>query len=217
MPKALVVADEADERLWTSAVRSLRVDLVVAAGDLPFAYLEFLAGMLDVPCVFVPGNHDPDLSGFTRYGGLSMKDGFPTEWPGPAGGINADGRIVDVAGLRIAGLGGSIRYRDGPNQWTQHQQARRARRLERRFRWRKWRDGNGIDILLTHSPPRNLGDREDPPHQGFTCLHRTIETLRPQWLLHGHIHPHGEPVPDRVAGHTRIRNVVGYQVMEFPR
>ncbi|MBB1157505.1 metallophosphoesterase family protein [Amycolatopsis dendrobii] len=217
MPKALVVADEADERLWTSAVGSLRVDLVVAAGDLPFAYLEFLAGMLDVPCVFVPGNHDPDLSGYTRYGGLSMKDGFPTEWPGPAGGINADGRIVDVAGLRIAGLGGSIRYRDGPNQWTQRQQARRARRLERRFRWRKWRDGNGIDILLTHSPPRHLGDREDPPHQGFTCLHRTIDTLRPQWLLHGHIHPHGEPVPDRMAGHTRIRNVVGYQVMEFPR
>ncbi|MGW4401744.1 metallophosphoesterase family protein [Amycolatopsis nivea] len=217
MPKALVVADEADERLWTTAVRSLRVDLVVAAGDLPFAYLEFLAGMLDVPCVFVPGNHDPDLSGFTRYGGLSMKDGFPVEWPGPAGGINADGRIVDVAGLRIAGLGGSIRYRDGPNQWTQRQQARRARRLERRFRWRKWRDGNGIDILLTHSPPRRLGDREDPPHQGFTCLHRTIDTLRPQWLLHGHIHPHGEPVPDRVAGGTRIRNVVGYQVMEFPR
>ncbi|UKD54298.1 metallophosphoesterase [Amycolatopsis sp. FU40] len=217
MPKALVVADEADERLWTSAVGSLRVDLVVAAGDLPFAYLEFLAGMLDVPCVFVPGNHDPDLSGYTRYGGLSMKDGFPTEWPGPAGGINADGRIVDIAGLRIAGLGGSIRYRDGPNQWTQRQQARRARRLERRFRWRKWRDGNGIDILLTHSPPRHLGDREDPPHQGFTCLHRTIDTLRPQWLLHGHIHPHGEPVPDRMAGHTRIRNVVGYQVMEFPR
>lgn len=217
MPKALVVADEADERLWTPAVRSLRVDLVVAAGDLPFAYLEFLAGMLDVPCVFVPGNHDPDLSGYTRYGGLSMKDGFPAVWPGPAGGINADGRVVDVAGLRIAGLGGSIRYRDGPNQWTQRQQARRARRLERRFRWRKWRDGNGIDILLTHSPPRRLGDREDPPHQGFTCLHRTIETLRPRWLLHGHIHPHGEPVPDRVAGRTRIRNVVGYQVMEFPR
>ncbi|MFD2471204.1 metallophosphoesterase family protein [Amycolatopsis silviterrae] len=217
MPKALVVADEADERLWTPAVRSLRVDLVAAAGDLPFAYLEYLAGLLDVPCVFVPGNHDPDLSGYTRYGGLSMKDGFPAEWPGPAGGINADGRIVDVAGLRIAGLGGSIRYRDGPNQWTQRQQARRARRLERRFRWRKWRDGNGIDILLTHSPPRRLGDREDPPHQGFTCLHRTIETLRPQWLLHGHIHPHGEPVPDRAAGRTRIRNVVGYQVMEFPR
>ncbi|WP_033295106.1 metallophosphoesterase family protein [Amycolatopsis jejuensis] len=217
MPKALVVADEADERLWTSAVRALQVDLVVGAGDLPFAYLEFLAGTLDVPCVFVPGNHDPDLSGYTRSGGLSMKDGFPAEWPGPAGAINADGRVVDVAGLRFAGLGGSVRYRDGPNQWTQRQQSRRAWRLERLAAWRKWRDGRGIDVLLTHSPPHGCGDREDLPHHGFTCLHRTLATLQPQWLLHGHIHPHGEPVPDRVAGRTRIRNVVGHQVMELPQ
>ncbi|MEW2498968.1 metallophosphoesterase family protein [Amycolatopsis sp. CA-161197] len=217
MPKALVVADEVDERLWTGAVRSLDVDLVVAAGDLPYDYLEFLAGALDVPCVFVPGNHDPDLSGYTRYGGLSMKDGFPTEWPGPAGGINADGRVVDVAGLRFAGLGGSIRYNDGPNQWTQRQQSRRARGLERRAKWRRRRDGREVDVLLTHSPPLHLGDREDPPHRGFACLHRTIATLRPSWLLHGHIHPHGEPVPDRVVGTTRVRNVVGHRIMEFPR
>ncbi|EOD65960.1 metallophosphoesterase family protein [Amycolatopsis vancoresmycina] len=215
MPKALVVSDEVDERLWTDAVRAVSVDLVIGAGDLPYDYLAFLASALDAPCVFVPGNHDPDLSGYTRYGGLSMKDGFPTVWPGPAGGINADGRVVDVAGLRFAGLGGSIRYNDGPNQWTQRQQARRARGLVRRARFRRWRDGRDVDILLTHSPPLDLGDRPDPPHRGFACLHRTIEVLRPKWLLHGHIHPHGEPVPDRVAGATRIRNVVGHRIMEF--
>jgi calcineurin-like phosphoesterase family protein len=217
MPKALVVADEVDERLWTEAVRALRVDLVVGAGDLPYDYLEFLANTLDVPCVFVPGNHDPDLTGYTRYGGLSMKDGFPTAWPGPAGAVNADGSVVDVAGIRFAGLGGSIRYNNGPNQWTQRQAARRARGLERRARWRQWRDGRAVDVLLTHSPPLHLGDREDPPHHGFACLHRTIERLRPRWLLHGHIHPHGEPVPDRVVGGTTVRNVVGHQIMEFPR
>jgi calcineurin-like phosphoesterase family protein len=212
--KALVVSDEVDERLWTGAVRGLAVDLVIGAGDLPYDYLAYLASVLDVPCVFVPGNHDPDLSGYTRYGGLSMKDGFPAPWPGPTGGINADGRIVDVAGLRFAGLGGSVRYNDGPNQWTQRQQARRARWLVRRAHWR--RDRRGVDVLLTHAPPRWLGDREDPPHQGFACLHRTIEKLRPKWLLHGHIHPHGEPVPDRVVGGTRIRNVVGHRIMELP-
>ncbi|RSM82960.1 metallophosphoesterase [Amycolatopsis sp. WAC 01375] len=215
--KALVVADEVEERLWTSAVHRLPADLglVVGAGDLPYDYLEFLAGALDVPCVFVPGNHDPDLSGYTRYGGLSMKDGFPTVWPGPAGGVNADGRVVDVGGLRFAGLGGSVRYNDGPNQWTQRQQARRARRLVRRARFRRRRDGRDVDILLTHAPPRHCGDREDPPHRGFDCLHRTIELLRPKWLLHGHIHPHGEPVPDRVVGGTTVRNVVGHRIMEF--
>ncbi|MGC7098995.1 metallophosphoesterase family protein [Amycolatopsis lurida] len=215
MLRALVVADEVDERLWTGATGGLAVDLILGAGDLPFDYLEFLANALDRPCVFVPGNHDPDLSGFTRYGGLSMRDGFPAHWPGPAGGVNADGRVVDVGGLRIAGLGGSVRYNDGPNQWTQAQQARRARRLVRRAARRKRRDGRGVDVLLTHSPPRHLGDREDPPHHGFDCLHRTTEKLAPRWLLHGHIHPHGEATPDRRIGETVVRNVVGYHIISF--
>ncbi|WP_158885370.1 metallophosphoesterase family protein [Amycolatopsis anabasis] len=215
MLRALVVADEVDERLWTAAVHEFSVDLVLGAGDLPYKYLEFLAGSLDVPCVFVPGNHDPDLSGFTRYGGLSMRDGFPAAWPGPAGGINADARVVDVAGLRIAGLGGSIRYNDGPNQWTERQQARRARRLVRAAGRQSRRDGRGVDVLLTHAPPRGVGDRDDPPHHGFECLHRTVERLRPKWLLHGHIHPYGERLPDRRMGETRVRNVVGRQIMEF--
>ncbi|OZM75172.1 metallophosphoesterase [Amycolatopsis antarctica] len=215
MPRALVVADEVDERLWTDAVRCHEVDLVLAAGDLPFDYLAFIAGTLDRPLVFVPGNHDADLTGFTRHGGLFMRGGFPARWPGPDGGINADGRVVDVAGLRIAGLGGSIRYNEGPNQWTQAQQARRARRLARSVLRRHRRDGRGVDVLLTHSPPRGVGDRDDPPHQGFDCLHATVRRLRPEWLLHGHIHPYGEQLPELRLGRTRVRNVVGRQIMEL--
>jgi len=213
--RALAVADEVDERLWSCGFHDTSVDLVLGAGDLPFDYLAFLADALDRPCVFVPGNHDPDLSGFTRFGGLSMRDGFPREWPGPPGAVNADGRVVDVAGLRIAGLGGSVRYNDGPNQWTQAQQTRRARRLVRAAQRRRRKDGRGVDILLTHAPPRGLGDREDPPHQGFECLQWTVERLRPKWLLHGHIHPYGEPQPDRRIGETRVRNVVGRHVMDL--
>ncbi|SFB51537.1 Predicted phosphoesterase [Amycolatopsis marina] len=215
MPTALVVADEVEERLWTDAVRSLSVDLVLGAGDLPFDYLEYLAAALDRPLVFVPGNHDPDLTGFTRYGGLSMRSGFPERWPGPEGGINADGRVVDVAGVRIAGLGGSVRYNEGPNQWTQGQQSRRARRLEWAAARRRRRDGRDVDVLLTHSPPRGVGDREDPPHHGFDCLHRTVQRISPAWLLHGHIHPYGESLPEHRLGGTRVRNVVGYHVMEL--
>ncbi|WP_116045253.1 metallophosphoesterase family protein [Amycolatopsis palatopharyngis] len=215
MPTALVVADEVDERLWSGAVRPLSVDLVLAAGDLPFEYLAFLANAVDRPLVFVPGNHDPDLGGFTRYGGLSMRGGFPEQWPGPEGGINADGRVADVAGVRIAGLGGSIRYNEGPNQWTQRQQSRRARRLEWAAARRKWRDGRAVDVLLTHSPPRGVGDREDPPHHGFDCLHRTVQRMHPEWLLHGHIHPYGQHQPEHRLGATRVRNVVGYHLLEL--
>ena len=216
MVKVLAVADEVVEQLWTSYIQQIKVDLILAAGDLPYDYLEHLSNALDRPCVFVPGNHDPDLTGYTNVRGLWTKSGIPTRWPGPAGGVNADGRVVDAAGLRIAGIGGSIRYNRGPNQWTERQQARRVRRMSRLAGWRQLRDGRGVDVLLTHSPPKDCGDRDDPPHRGFACLHDAVRRLRPPLMLHGHIHPHGEPTPDRQLASTRVVNVVGYHVMEIP-
>ncbi len=71
-------------------------------------------------------------------------------------------------------------------------------------------------MLLTHSPPRHLGDREDRPHRGFECLHTTVHALRPTVLLHGHIHPPGEPVPDRTLGTTTVINTVGYRILHIP-
>src|ERR1700691_2951786 len=75
-------------------------------GDVPFDLLTWLAAVAEAPLVFVPGNHDPDLSGYrqTRRG-LVLRAGLPVESPWPAGAINVDGRVVDVAGLRVAGLG----------------------------------------------------------------------------------------------------------------
>ncbi|MEU7475740.1 metallophosphoesterase [Lentzea sp. NPDC042327] len=217
MPRILAVADEVVEQLWTDQVHQHSdVDLVLAAGDLPFDYLEFLANALDKPLVFVPGNHDADLSGYSNVRGLWTKAGVPVRWPGPPGAVNADERVVDVAGLRIAGLGGSIRYNRGPNQWTERQQARRARRVSRLAGWRRLRDGRGVDVLLTHSPPLGCGDEPDAPHRGFSCLHDLVSRLQPGFLLHGHIHPHGVPRPDRLLGGTRVVNVVGHKVLTIP-
>jgi 3',5'-cyclic AMP phosphodiesterase CpdA len=217
VPKVLSVSDEIVEPLWTDWVhaRAGDVALVLGAGDLPFDYLEYLSNALDKPCVYVPGNHDADLSGHERRG-LWIRAGLPVEWPGPTGGVNADGQVVDVAGLRIAGLGGSIRYNDGPNQWTERQQTRRAAKVTRLAARRQRRDGRRVDVLLTHSPPKDCGDREDPPHRGFACLHTAVERMRPRLLLHGHIHPHGQPVPDRELGKTRVVNTVGYRILELP-
>lgn len=211
MTRVLAVADEVEPALWTAAVHRHQVDLVLAAGDLPFDYLDFIASALDRPCVLVPGNHDPDLSGYRLRRGLWTRAGLPATWPGPPGAVNADGRVVELAGLRIAGLGGSVRYRPGPNQWTQREQARRARLL-------RWRARRGpVDVLLTHAPPRRCGDREDPPHHGFDCLHPLVAALRPRMLVHGHIHPHGEPVPDRQLHGTDVVNVVGHRLLELGR
>ena len=42
-----------------------------------------------------------------------------------------------------------------------------------------------------------------------------LERLAPRWHLHGHIHPYGQPRPDRVVGATTIRNVIPYRLFEI--
>ncbi|HVL85233.1 MAG TPA: metallophosphoesterase [Pseudonocardia sp.] len=215
MVRALAVSDEEVAALRAGGGRRLGVDLLLAAGDLPFDYLAGLADTVDRPGVLVPGNHDPDLAGWSERAGLWMRAGRPDRWPGPPGFVDADGHVVDVAGVRVAGLGGCLRYRSGPNQWTQAEQARRARKLVRAARRLTRRDGRGVDVLLTHAPPRNCGDGDDAPHHGFTCLHAVVAALRPRLLVHGHVHPYGRPAPDRVLGTTRVVNVVGRRILEL--
>ena len=211
MVKVLVIADEVATNLHVHTLRNLAPDLVLSAGDLPWDYLEFVASTTNVPMVFVPGNHDPALAR-ARMGrnGAYTAAGMPCDAPRPRGAVNADQRVVDVAGLRIAGLGGCVRYRPGPHQYTQRQYARRARRLLRRAR-----TGPPVDVLLTHAPPLGLGDGEDRPHVGIAALHPVLERLQPTWHLHGHIHPYGQLMPDREVGRTTLRNVIPWQVLDI--
>lgn len=217
MVSVLAVSDETVEFLWSSQVRSLGVDVILGAGDLPFAYLEYLSDQLNAPCVFVPGNHDADLSGYSNKRSGWTRAGMPAQWPGPTGAVNADGRIVTVAGLRIAGLGGSIRYNTGPNQWSERQQSRRARSLTWRNAWQSRLPGSrrGVDVLLTHSPARGVGDAEDRPHRGFECFTPLIHNLDPTVMVHGHIHPHGRTPLDLEVGRTIVLNTVGFTLMEI--
>lgn len=212
MVRVLAVADEVADSIYDARVKSLNPDLVVAAGDLPWDYLEFLVSVLDVPAVFVPGNHDPELSSAHQSRmGVFTSAGMVADAPRPQGVTNIDGRAITVAGLRVAGLGGCVEYNGGPHQYTQAQFRRRARsliRAERRQRQSK------LDILLTHAPPRHLGDGQDSAHHGFEALRAVMWQLQPTWHLHGHIHPYGFPKPDRKFGATAIRNVIPYVMME---
>ncbi len=216
MVRVLAIADEVSDALWGPGSAALAADLVLAAGDLPWDYLEYLASALDSPVVFVPGNHDPATSPARQHrSGLFLHAGLPSEPPRPAGCRNADGTVLDVAGLRIAGLGGCVRYRPGPHQYSQLEYRRRAGQLVRRVRRRQRRRPGPVDVLLTHAPPRGLGDEEDRPHVGIEALHPLLERLCPRWHLHGHIHPHGHRRPDRTVGPTTIRNVIPYRLIEI--
>jgi calcineurin-like phosphoesterase family protein len=225
--RVLSVSDEVVDSLYYGGAEELAPDLIVAAGDLPFDYLEKLMAHFGVPCVFVPGNHDRDLSGFKKTRAGWTEAGLPVRDPGPEGAVNADGRIVTVAGVRIAGLGGCIRYNDGPNQYREATQRQRANRLAlRRFAYRMMPGKSAVDILLTHSPARGIGDAEDGPHRGFRCFLPLVYRLRPQLLLHGHIHPHGQTPMDHtillktIPGKTLRRstlslNTVGYCLFDI--
>lgn len=208
--KILMVADTEERSLWDdwsndTKERLSDVELILSAGDLDADYLEFLVTMLNVPLVYVRGNHDGDY-----------------ERKPPEGCIDADGRVVDAAGVRILGLGGSMRYKDhAADMYTEEEMRRRIAGLRRTVfrdvlagRLSSRRD---IDIFLTHAPCRGFGDLDDLPHTGFECFNELIERHRPAVHCYGHVH--------REYGHfrreivhpsgTRLINASGHFIFEL--
>lgn len=167
--KILVLADTADKMLWDYLNRDLLegVELVLSCGDLPSSYLSFLTCFTDAPVLYVHGNHD------------QAYDRKP-----PEGCICIEDDIYVYKGVRILGLGGSMRYRTGEHMYTESEMRGRIRRL----RWKLFRR-RGFDILLTHAPAAGIGDQEDLPHRGFRCFLKLMDKYSPKYMLHGHVHP----------------------------
>lgn len=204
--RLLAIADEVAEALWGETLDDLRPDVIVSCGDLPFEYLENLVSRTDKPLLYVPGNHDPELKPSTLYSGMAVQD----DGVGPLGCESIDGRIAEAAGLRFAGLGGSIRYRPGPNQYTQREFARRALGLQLRASLSRQR----VDVLVTHSPPAGVGDADDAAHRGFKALVGLVTRLSPRLLIHGHVNNYGPKSGDHTIGRTRIVNAIPFKLIE---
>jgi hypothetical protein len=185
----------------------------VSCGDLPFDYLEYLVSRLDVPLLYVPGNHDPGLAPPDATW-MPLRAIAPAG-PGPEGCINIDGRLVEVLGVRVAGFGGSIRYKRGDNQYTQGQMGRRALKLEFRARLGRVKNGRKVDILVTHAPPFGLAEATDSAHVGFVAFVRLIRNFQPVLAVHGHVHPYGRLLPERSIKSTRVINVVPSRMIEI--
>ena len=155
MVRVLAIADEVCEPLWGPRAAALAPDLVVAAGDLPWDYLEFMASSLDVPVVFVPGNHDPQVeSGRAHRSGLFLRAGLPVDPPRPQGCTNVDGAVARRRGAarRRARRVRALPAGPEPVQPARVRAAGGPARPRRRAAGRR-RPGR-VDLLLTHAPPR---------------------------------------------------------------
>ena len=215
MVRILAIADEKTRSLSVGRIRSINPDLVVACGDLPFDYLDYIASAANRTLLFVPGSNDPDLK--TRPLPMYTDSDFSLAWkepPGPPGGVNLDGRVEEWKGLAFAGLGGSLRHRPGPNQYGEREMWLRTLRLRSRARLRTLVGKGKIDVLVTHSLPRGHGDLDDVAHRGFECFEGLVEELEPEVVLHGHVHPQGVENSDRTIGNSRLVNVIPYKVIE---
>ena len=166
--KILLLADTESPYLWDYFEKSKLegIDLILSCGDLHPHYLSFLATFFQGPVLSVHGNHDDCY----------------TDTP-PEGCICIDGKLYEYQGIRILGLGGSMRYKTGEHQYTQKQMNRRIRKLGFSL-WRK----KGFDILLTHSPAWQLNDGKDLPHNGFKGFLHLLDKYMPRYFIHGHVH-----------------------------
>jgi Icc-related predicted phosphoesterase len=220
--KILCVADQIDPLVYTPSIRERfkDCDLALCAGDLPLDYLEYIVSMLDKPLYFVFGNHD--LKEFRRYKPTSSDHYHPDRFdeinsPMPGGGATwIGGKTAQDGGLLIAGLGGSMRYNNGENQFTEAQMRREIAKLYPRLLMNKLRYGRWLDILLTHAAPRGLGDRDDPCHLGFNAFLWFMRKFRPRYLIHGHIHLY-DIAAQRTHQYedTTIINVFGHYVLDI--
>ena len=189
--KILVVSDCESRYLWDyfTPDKLDGVDLILSCGDVKPPYLSFLATFAHCQVLYVHGNHDD------RY-----------RQDPPLGCICVDGQLYEYQGVRILGLGGSMRYKPGDNQYTERQMAMRALRLAPKIMRKK-----GFDILLTHAPGRDMVACNDLAHMGFQTFNRLLDKYRPALFLHGHTHlNYGHNIPRESSyGDTRVVN--GYE------
>ncbi len=195
--KILTVSDKVEPFLYQhfDFARVPQADLILSCGDLPPEYLSSLSTTLNAPVYYISGNHD------IRY----------AHHP-PEGCVNLASRLIRIRGLNILGLEGSRWYNGGPYQYHERQMRQKIRRL----RFQIWRQG-GLDMVITHAPPRHVHDAEDRCHKGFGCYVKLIQRYAPAYFIHGHIHKRFYDPDERVTlvNRTQVINTCGYTFIEI--
>lgn len=193
--RILALSDVESPALWDyfRPEKLKGIDVILSCGDLNPCYLSFLATFFQGPVLYVHGNHDACY-----------------ERTPPEGCICIEDQVYVYRGVRFLGLGGSMRYKPGPHQYTERQMKWRALRL-----WFQLRRRKGFDILVAHAPALGLGDGKSLTHRGFQVFRDLMEKYRPAYFTHGHVHLSYDPTAKRVSQYQDTTIINAYEKYEF--
>ena len=187
--KILCIADHIDPQVYSSCIkeRFSDVDLILSAGDLPFYYMDFIISSLNKPLFFVFGNHHTDEMKYYKKLIDSPFIQDDKDYHG-CGAVHLGTKVKIEENFIVAGLGGSMRYNNGRNQYTDFEMFLEVIKLMPRLLWNRIAYGRYIDLLLTHAPPKGIHDKSDKCHWGFKTYLWFMKVFKPKYLIHGHIH-----------------------------
>lgn len=202
--RLLAVSDAPDPALEHEVNRQAigQLDGIVGCGDLEPSYLGFLADAFHVPVAFVRGNHDRG----GRWRATARE--APTAM--------ASGRLTELGDITIApfswpGLrSDQVALRDERGAWWD------VFRAARQLVIRRLRRERGPVLIVSHAPPRGVGDAAtDPYHRGYAAYRWLLDRLRPPLWLHGHTTIATVTDWRDACGPTTVANVTGSVVVEL--
>src|SRR5262249_46426304 len=102
-------------------------------------------------------------------------------------GDNLHRRLITYKEISFAGLEGSLNYNDEPVQYTETGMFYMVLKFSPGILLRRLRFGYGVDVMVTHAPPRGIHDLKDRAHRGFRSFRLMLALYHPRYLLHGHV------------------------------
>jgi Icc-related predicted phosphoesterase len=177
--KALVIADTHGCLRDDEVPMDHNADVCLLLGDFSVRDLQIIKDRVtNIPIYGVLGNHD----GFDLYEHCGIE--------------NIHGKVVEVKGVRVAGIQGSLRYKysDMP-LYTDDESVEIAESMD------------AADILISHDSPKYLHGTNDFAHSGLHGITRYCEKWSIPLNIHGHHHDPKEFVLD-----NGTRSICCYQV-----
>ena len=211
------------------------IDMILCAGDLPMDYIDFIVSIFNLPTYFVFGNHNLKEFVYYEHPGLVQGTGVEAykhyhDSSHSHGGTYLkfcsktdhnlsyiDPNTHKKTPLLIAGAGGSVRYNNGQNQYTERQMRKKLFKMIPHLIMNKLKYGRYLDIFLTHASPRHIHDKEDPCHIGFDCFNWFLSKFKPTYMVHGHIHLY-DMREERIGKYfeTTVVNAYAHTIIELP-